>query len=107
MGEAIQEKMKEKIVKLRGRLFIVSNLWTTCFERKLIVFHKTFIDLKLDCLIHQSQVLQPEKELLPKDDKGSVLTSKITFLYAWDVREELADNWWLMKALGISNFKHF
>lgn len=35
MEEAIQEKMVEKIVKLRGRLFTASNLWTTCFERKL------------------------------------------------------------------------
>lgn len=29
--------------------------------------------------------LQPGKELFPKDAQGNVLTSKITFLDAWEV----------------------
>ncbi|ERE90319.1 aldose reductase-related protein 2 [Cricetulus griseus] len=72
VGEAIQEKIKEKAVR-REDLFIVSK---------------------------------PGKELFPKDDQGNVLTSKITFLDAWEVMEELVDEG-LVKALGVSNFNHF
>ncbi|XP_058510876.1 aldo-keto reductase family 1 member B10 isoform X2 [Ochotona princeps] len=85
VGEAIQEKIKEKAVK-REDLFIVSKLWSTFFERKLLrdAFKKTLTDLKLEYL-----------DLY-----------LIHFPVGLQVLEELVDEG-LVKALGVSNFNHF
>uniref|UniRef100_A0A8C2UUN2 NADP-dependent oxidoreductase domain-containing protein n=1 Tax=Chinchilla lanigera TaxID=34839 RepID=A0A8C2UUN2_CHILA len=111
VGEAIQEKIQEKFMRQED-LFTVSKLWSMFFERSLVkqACPKTLKDLKLDYLdtylIHFPQGLEARRKLIPRDDKGNILPSKVTFLDAWELIEELV-NEGSVKALGVSNFSHF
>ncbi|KAK2105058.1 Aldose reductase [Saguinus oedipus] len=81
VGVAIQEKLREQVVK-HEELFISSKLWCSYHEKGL-----------------------PGKVYFPLDESGNVIPSDTNILDTWEAMKELVDEG-LVKAVGISNFRH-
>ncbi|XP_063915957.1 aldo-keto reductase family 1 member B1-like [Zophobas morio] len=109
IGEAIQAKIKEGVVK-REDLFIVSKLWNTFHRPDLVepMIKETLRNLRLDYLdlylVHWPYGLKEGPELYPTDPKtGLFISSDTDYVDTWKAMEEVNKKG-LTKSIGISNF---
>ncbi|RZC42761.1 Aldo ket red domain containing protein, partial [Asbolus verrucosus] len=109
IGEAIQAKIKEGVVK-RKDLFIVSKLWNTFHRPDLVepALKETLKNLQLDYLdlylVHWPHAFKEGPELLPIDPKtGLFIASDVDFIDTWKAMEEVNKKG-LTKSIGVSNF---
>ncbi|XP_066575581.1 aldo-keto reductase family 1 member B1 isoform X2 [Amia ocellicauda] len=110
VGDAIQEKIKEGIVK-REDLFLVSKLSSNNHENERVKENliKIISDLKIEyldlLLMHTPMGFKAGDNLIPLDENGLIIPANTNFLDVWEAMEELV-NAKKVKAIGVSNFNH-
>ncbi|XP_031623206.1 aldo-keto reductase family 1 member B1-like [Contarinia nasturtii] len=110
VGKAIQEKIKEGVVK-REEIFIVTKLWNTDHEPEKVekACRKSCEKLGLgyiDLYLMHWPVAFTERtpyEYWPLNDDGQYDNADVDFLDTWKSMEKLVDLG-LVKSIGISNF---
>lgn len=108
IGEAIQQKIKEEVVK-REELFITSKLWNTFHKTELVepALRTTLENLQLDYLdlylVHWPIAFIEGGDLRPTNPDGTFIFSDTDYLDAWKGMEEVYKKG-LTKAIGVSNF---